>query len=87
VLQWIIARANGSVQGHETVFGTVPHYDDISWQGLAYDKSTFEQLMGIDVDNSRREFEDQLKLFAEFGAKLPPEMEAQRQAMLAEVRS
>ena len=87
VLQWIIARVNGSVQGHETVFGTVPHYDDISWQGLAYDKSTFEQLMGIDVDNSRREFEDQLKLFAEFGAKLPPEMEAQRQAMLAEVRS
>ncbi|MEI7949562.1 MAG: phosphoenolpyruvate carboxykinase (GTP) [Gammaproteobacteria bacterium] len=85
VLQWVVKRVNGAVQGHDTVFGTVPHYDDISWNGMAYDKATFEQLMSIDIDNSRREFEDQVKLFVEFGDKLPAELEAQRQAMLAGV--
>ncbi len=86
VLQWVVKRVNGAVKGHETVFGTVPHYDDISWNGMAYDKATFEKLMSIDIDNSRREFEDQVKLFVEFGDKLPAELEAQRQAMLAEVK-
>ena len=85
VLQWVVKRVNGAVKGHETVFGTVPHYDDISWNGMAYDKATFEKLMSIDIDNSRREFEDQVKLFVEFGDKLPAELEAERQAMLAEV--
>jgi hypothetical protein len=42
--------------------------------------------MGIDIANSRREFEDQVKLFNEFGSKLPAELENQRQAMLAEVK-
>jgi len=86
VLQWVINRVNGSVKGQETIFGTVPNFDDITWNGLAYDKTTFEQLMGIDIANSRREFEDQVKLFNEFGSKLPAELENQRQAMLAEVK-
>jgi phosphoenolpyruvate carboxykinase (GTP) len=86
VLQWVVNRVKGAVSGQETIFGTVPHYDDISWNGMAYDKSTFDKLMSIDLDNSRREFEDQVKLFTEFGDKLPPELESQRQAMLAKVK-
>ncbi|HTQ98496.1 MAG TPA: phosphoenolpyruvate carboxykinase (GTP) [Candidatus Acidoferrum sp.] len=86
VVQWVVNRVNGKVGGQDTIFGTVPHFDDITWNGLAYDKATFEQLMKIDIDNSRREFEDQTKLFAEFGSKLPAELEMQRQAMLAEVK-
>ena len=86
VLQWVINRGKGTVDGQQTIFGTVPNFDDITWNGLAYDKAMFEQLMGIDIANSRREFEDQIKLFNEFGAKLPAELEKQRQAMLAEVK-
>ena len=86
VLQWVINRVKGTVDGQQTIFGTVPNFDDITWNGLAYDKAMFEQLMGIDIANSRREFEDQIKLFNEFGAKLPAELEKQRQAMLAEVK-
>jgi len=86
VLQWVINRVKDTVDGQQTIFGTVPNFDDITWNGLAYDKAMFEQLMGVDIANSRREFEDQIKLFNEFGAKLPAELEKQRQAMLAEVK-
>jgi phosphoenolpyruvate carboxykinase (GTP) len=85
VLQWVVNRVGGKVQGHETVFGTVPFYDDMSWEGMAFDRETFKALMSVDVDNSRREFEDQSKMFAEMGSTLPPQLEAQRQAMLKAV--
>jgi Phosphoenolpyruvate carboxykinase (GTP) len=83
VLQWVVKRINGEVGGQETVFGIVPNYDDINWNGLAYDKETFEQLMSVDAENSRREFEDQAKLFTSMGEALPPELEKIRQEMLA----
>jgi phosphoenolpyruvate carboxykinase (GTP) len=86
VLEWVMKRIEGQVQGQETVFGTVPNFEDISWDGLAYDKATFDQLMAIDKNNSRREFEDQHRLFCEFGAKLPAELEQIRKDMLAAVR-
>jgi phosphoenolpyruvate carboxykinase (GTP) len=83
VLQWAVKRVNGQVQGQETVFGTVPNFDDINWNGLAYDKATFEQLMSVETENSRREFEDQAKLFTSMGSALPAELEKIRQEMLA----
>ena len=86
VVQWVVNRVKGTVHGQETIFGTVPNFEDITWNGLAYDKATFEQLMSIDKDNSRREFEDQVKHFDLFGHKMPKELEQQRQAMLAQVK-
>ncbi len=83
VLQWIVKRVNGQVHGHETIFGTVPDYDDINWQGLAYDKATFAKVMEVDKHNSAREFEDQATMFNKFGSALPPALEKQRQELLA----
>jgi phosphoenolpyruvate carboxykinase (GTP) len=85
VLQWIVKRVKGKVQGQETIFGTVPNYDDINWNGMAYDKEAFERLMAIDKSNSKREFEDQASLFTKIGPALPAELESQRQSMLAAV--
>jgi len=82
VLQWVVNRVNNKVQGNDTVFGTVPKYDDINWDGLAYDKATFDELMAVDATNSKREFEDQAKLFKSIGSTLPAELEKQRQEML-----
>jgi phosphoenolpyruvate carboxykinase (GTP) len=87
VLEWVMKRIEGQVAGQETVFGTVPNFEDISWNGLSYDKDTFEQLMALDKNNSRREFEDQHRLFGEFGSKLPAELEQIRQGLLAEVQN
>src|SRR5690606_38240754 len=87
VLQWVIGRVTGKASGKETVFGVVPNYEDISWEGLAYDKESFDTLMAIDKDNSRREFEDQQRLFAEFGDKLPARLEDSRQELLKAVQA
>ncbi|HWK54887.1 MAG TPA: phosphoenolpyruvate carboxykinase (GTP) [Hyphomicrobiales bacterium] len=83
VLQWVVKRVNGQVEGQHTVFGTVPHYEDINWNGLAYDKATFDELMAIDAENSKREFEDQSKLFTRIGDALPAKLESIRKEMLA----
>jgi phosphoenolpyruvate carboxykinase (GTP) len=82
VLQWVVNRIKGRVSADETIFGAVPRYEDINWNGLVYDEATFEELMSIDPENSIREFEDQANLFREIGDSLPEEMENQRQQML-----
>jgi len=87
VLQWVVNRVNHKVEGRETVFGTVPNYDDINWNGLAYDKASFDQLMAVDAANSLREFEDQSKLFKSIGETLPADLEKQRQEMLSALQS
>jgi phosphoenolpyruvate carboxykinase (GTP) len=85
VLQWIVNRVKDRVQGQETIFGTVPNYEDINWNGMAYDKDAFARLMAVDKSNSKREFEDQASLFSRIGSALPAELEKQRQSMLAAV--
>lgn len=82
VLQWVVNRIKGRVEADETIFGEVPRYEDINWNGLVYDEATFAELMSIDPENSIREFEDQANLFREIGDSLPEEMENQRQQML-----
>ena len=82
VLEWVVNRVKGRVSAKETVFGMVPRFGDMNWNGLVYDEATFDTLMSIDPENSIREFEDQANLFNEIGDSLPPEMENQRQAML-----
>ncbi len=82
VLQWVVNRIKGRVDADETIFGEVPRFEDINWDGLVYDEATFNTLMSIDPENSIREFEDQANLFNEIGHSLPTELENQRQQML-----
>lgn len=86
VLEWAVKRINGEVEGRETVFGTVPTFEEMSWNGLDFDEDAFNKLMDINKDDSRREFEDQQKLFDGMGAKLPPALEEIRQSLLKEVQ-
>lgn len=86
VLKWVVNRVNNEVEGVETPFGATPKYDDINWNGLAYDEDTFKRLMAIDKPNSVREFDDQSNWFEKIGEQLPAEMETQRQAMLAQLK-
>ena len=74
VLQWVVKRVNGKVDANDTVYGQVPNYEDINWNGLVYDKETFAQLMAVDTEKSISEVEDQTKLFDKIGAQLPEEM-------------
>jgi len=86
VLQWVVKRVNGKVDANETVYGQVPNYEDINWNGLVYDKETFAQLMAVDTEKSISEVEDQTKLFDKIGAQLPEEMKQIQQEMLAQLK-
>jgi len=86
VLQWVVKRVNGKVDANDTVYGQVPNYEDINWNGLVYDKETFAQLMAVDTEKSISEVEDQTKLFDKIGAQLPEEMKQIQQEMLAQLK-
>ena len=86
VLQWVVKRVNGKVDANETVYGQVPNYEDINWNGLVYDKETFAQLMAVDTQKSISEVEDQTKLFDKIGDHLPEEMKQIQQEMLAQLK-
>lgn len=85
VLQWVVNRVNGRVDANETIYGHVPKYEDINWNGLVYDKETFEQLMAIDPVRSKREVQDQSTLFDQIGDHLPEEMKAIQKEILEQL--
>ena len=84
VLDWVLRRCRGEVDGVETVLGISPAFEELDTDGLkGYDKAAFETNMTISASEWKAELESQTELFAMVGDKLPAELEAQRQAMLA----
>jgi len=86
VLQWIVNRVKGSVDANEIVYGDIPKYEDINWNGLAYDQDTFDELMATDPAISILEVEDQTALFDKIGDHLPEEMKKIQKEMLEQLQ-
>jgi len=83
VLKWIVDRVRGRAEAVKSPFGFMPRYQDINWDGLSFDKDSFRKITDIDREEAKREAEDQKELFSRFGARLPKEMEDQRQQLAA----
>ncbi|CAN0499510.1 unnamed protein product [Discosporangium mesarthrocarpum] len=83
VIEWIVGRVNKNADAVESPLGLMPRYQDLNWSGLDFDESSFNSIMTVDRTAGQNEAEAQKELFDSFGDKLPPEMEAQRQALLA----
>ena len=84
VLDWVLRRCRGEVDGVETALGISPAYSELDTEGLKdYDEAAFNTNMTISASEWKAELESQTELFAMVGDKLPAELEAQRQAMLA----
>lgn len=82
ILQWIIGRAHGRTDASETPIGWQPHYEDIDWTGLDFDKSDFEALQKVDREAWRREVMGHEELFLELHAHLPKEMIYERELLI-----
>jgi len=80
VLKWIVERVNGQVGAVESPFGLMPRYEDLDMEGLDFSKAQFETITSISRAEALNEISDIKEFFAKFGAQLPPELEAQRQA-------
>ena len=81
VLKWIIDRVHGRADSVDSPLGRMPHYEDITWAGLDFTREQFRAVTDINRDGALAEAEALKEYFAKFGSRLPPELEAQRQAL------
>jgi len=70
-LAWVVDRVHGRGDAVESPFGFMPRYQDLKWEGLAFDQSKFKSLMQIDRTAALREIDDQKSLFDRFGPRTP----------------
>jgi phosphoenolpyruvate carboxykinase (GTP) len=58
----------------------MPRYEDLDWGGLNFSLAQYQKIMDISRAGALSEIDEIKDFFAKFGAKLPAELEQQRQA-------
>ncbi len=86
-LAWIVDRVHGRGEAVESPFGFMPRYQDLKWEGLAFDQSKFKSLMQIDRTAALREIDDQKSLFDRFGPRTPAVLIKQQSEVRKRVES
>ncbi|MGD0484213.1 MAG: phosphoenolpyruvate carboxykinase (GTP) [Gemmatimonadales bacterium] len=85
VLKWVVDRVHGRAQAVEGPIGLMPRYDDLTWNGLAFDREAYRGITDIRRDKAEREVEGVATWFAKFGDRLPAEMKAEEMALARRV--
>ena len=76
VLEWIIGRCQGTVQGGDTAIGVIPRYEDLNWRGLEqFTREQFLEIMRVDAAAWKEEVAAHDRLLGKLGARLPAELE------------
>ena len=75
VLDWILKRCNGEVEAKEVAIGYVPYAKDINVEGLDIDEKVVEDLLSVDKATWLEEVKGIKEFYAQFGARLPKELE------------
>jgi phosphoenolpyruvate carboxykinase (GTP) len=83
VLEWIVARVSGRGEGGEHLFGITPRYEDLSWEGLDFDRAAYELATAIDPEEWHRELALHRELFDRLQDRLPEALELTRRALQA----
>jgi phosphoenolpyruvate carboxykinase (GTP) len=81
VLEWMLRRIDGQAGGHEHAFGTSPRFEDLRWDGVAFDHAAYARLTDIDPTAWAEELASHDTLFAQLADRLPPQLPATRQAI------
>ncbi len=93
VLEWILKRCEGQVEGRETEIGYLPHAEDINLESLNYEitpgrKFTLDDLKAIltvEKEYWQKDVENIKEFFARF-TRLPKEMQAELDKLEANVQ-
>jgi phosphoenolpyruvate carboxykinase (GTP) len=85
VLEWIVGRVQGTHGGAETFLGVSPRYDDLRWDGLAFDQASFERAIGLSAPEWQRELDSHAQFFAGIGERVPQGLHAVRQRLVSRV--
>ena len=83
VLKWIVDRVHGQTEAVESPFGLMPRYEDMTWAGLDFSRDKYQGISDIAKAGAVKEAEALKEYFAQFGDKLPAEMETQRKDLAA----
>ncbi|MBL8489088.1 MAG: phosphoenolpyruvate carboxykinase (GTP) [Rhodocyclaceae bacterium] len=81
VIKWIIDRVHDRLPAVTSPFGLMPRYQDLNWEGLAFNRGQYELIMDISRTGALGEAEEIKGYFAKFGDSLPAELEKQRTAL------
>ncbi len=82
ILRWVVDRVNGCVRGKETPIGWTPYFGDIDWNGLDFDRDTFDELQLVDRAQWKHEVMGHEELFLALHDHLPPEMIYERELLI-----
>jgi phosphoenolpyruvate carboxykinase (GTP) len=77
VLAWVFRRCEGTAEALDTEIGLVPTADGIDTTGLDITPEAMSELVAVDTDGWRNQLPQVHAHYAEFGDKLPPELDAQ----------
>jgi phosphoenolpyruvate carboxykinase (GTP) len=87
VLEWILARCDDRVGAVDTPIGRLPRRADLNLQGLDLDPATVDQLLAVDEAAWIREFVAIGDYLLEFGDRVPKQLLAERERVLAALRA
>lgn len=74
VLDWMLKRIAGEVDGVETPIGTVPKAEDINLEGLDFSIDTLKDILKVDKEAWKKEAAGVKEFYTTFGDKLPEEL-------------
>jgi len=81
ILEWILARCRGDVDGVKTAIGFLPKPKDIDMTGLDMPAETMKKLFEIKPQAWKEEMEGIEEFFRKFGDRLPLELWAQHEGL------
>jgi len=85
VLKWIVDRVRGRAEAVDSSFGLMPRYDDLCWNGLAYDRESYRRITEIGRAEGQREVEGVREWYGKFGEHLPTELAAELDGLAGRV--
>ncbi|GGO95678.1 phosphoenolpyruvate carboxykinase (GTP) [Actinomyces gaoshouyii] len=71
VLDWIVRRASGEVEGIEGVTGIYPKREDFNLEGAGVSEADWDKMYDIDPDAWAAEMDDTEQYFSQFGDRVP----------------
>jgi phosphoenolpyruvate carboxykinase (GTP) len=77
VLQWIIDRCEGRVNGNETAIGYLPESNDVDVADLQLDPKIWESLISINTKQWQQEMEEFGEYLDSYGDRLPHKLREQ----------
>ena len=83
IIEWILGRCRGEVEGVTTPIGYVPNPRDIDMTGLDLAPAAMDKLLSINREAWLAELGDVSEFFNQFGTRLPAEMWRQHEMLKA----